>query len=113
ITLDAQPVQLGTDDKGRPITSLALVLGETPAEPAGLDPDESVSAATRGRPQGANQLAFMQALKKAKGEPLGMTRLAALSGLENNRIVEAARALVAKGLIHEVGEAGARRWVLA
>jgi hypothetical protein len=65
------------------------------------------------RPQGSNQQAVIAALKKAKGEPLGMTRLAIMTGLENPRISEATRALVAKGLVQEVGEAGSRKWSLA
>jgi hypothetical protein len=68
---------------------------------------------TVAKPQGANQQAVVAALKKAKGEPLGITRLAMMSGLENPRVAEATRALVAKGLVHEVGKEGARKWALA
>jgi hypothetical protein len=81
-----------------------------------LMPDENPvrEAAQKGpaKPQGANQQTIMAALKKAKGEPLGVTRLAGMTGLENARIAEATSSLVAKGLVHEVGEEGARRWVL-
>lgn len=65
------------------------------------------------RPQGANQTAVIAALRKAKGEPLGANRLTSMTGLDGNRLTEVTRALVAKGLVHEVGEAGARQWVLA
>lgn len=112
ITLEAQVVKLGAvDAKGRPLTSLGLVLGES--EPTQEEGETAARAASGSRPQGANQTAILAALRKAGNEPLGLTRLAAMIRKDNTTVLQAVRPLIEKGLIHEVGEGGARRWTLA
>lgn len=107
ITLEARVIQLGSDEKGRALTSLALELSQPQED------EEEAQAPASGRPQGANQQAVVKALRRAKGEALGTNRLATMTGLDTNRLAEATRSLVAKGVIHEVGAAGGRKWVLA
>jgi DNA-binding IclR family transcriptional regulator len=65
-----------------------------------------------GRPQGANQQAVIRALKRAKGEALGLTRLAAVAQIDKSKVLQALPPLVQKGLVLETGEEGARRWEL-
>lgn len=92
-------------------STIILMPDDSPVEDTGKG---SRSAAERhGGPRGTNQEKVMKALKKATGEALGMNRLTAMTGLEPNRVTEAARALVGKGLAHETGEAGTRQWTLA
>ncbi len=100
------------EHRGQPMKTVILSLDDAPRR-AENEGHAAPREGDNGRPRGANQAAVMAALKKAKGEPLGMTRLAIMAGLENARVAEATRALVAKGLVHEVGEAGGRQWVLA
>lgn len=110
IALEAKVIKLkAQDSKGRDLTSLALALAEVGA----ADEDQDAGPAAPGRAQGTNQQTVMKALTKAKGDPLGATALIGMTGLDSNRLAEATRALVAKGLVHEIGEAGARRWVQA
>ena len=94
---------------GQPLKTVILIPDDDQQ-----DADEDTPSTTLpARPQGANQQAVMAALKKAKGEPLGMTRLSTMTGLASNRLFETTTKLVAKGLIHEVGEEGSRRWKIA
>lgn len=91
--------------------ALKTVVLELDDEQNGSPQDTEKSGSPR--PQGANQQAVMKALRQAKGAPLGATRLGLMTKLEGNRLSEALRALVGKGLVHEVGDAGARQWSLA
>lgn len=111
ITLDARIVKLKTTDKkGREITSLALFESE------GRQPEEDAedrAEGAYGRPQGANQQAVMKALKQAKGEPLGLTRMLMMTKIEKARFYEATAKLVEKGLVVATGQEGSTRWELA
>lgn len=93
---------------GEALKTVVLALEESAPEP-----EEGDYGTVKSRPQGANQAAVMKALRQAKGTPLGSTRLGLMTKLEGNRLSEALRALVAKGLVHEVGDAGGRQWVIA
>lgn len=110
ITFEARVVSLSAvDSKGRALTSLALQLAAAPA--ADMDPDQALPS--QRRPQGANQIAVMDALKKAKGEPLGLTRLSLMVGKDASKVAQAVNPLVAKGLVLESGVEGSKRWTLA
>lgn len=99
------------DHQGQPLKTVILAADEQ-SEDEGADANRPrYSAATR--PQGGNQQAVISALKKAKGEPLGLTRLMAMTGLNNSKVFQALPPLVAKGLVQEIGEEGAKRWALA
>lgn len=108
ITLDARIVKLKTTDKkGREITSLALFESE------GRQPEEGAedrAEGAYGRPQGANQQAVMKALKQAKGEPLGLTRLLTMTKIDHPRFYEAVGKLVEKGLVEASGQEGSTKW---
>lgn len=111
IALEARVVKLPqTDKKGRDLTSLALVQTEVQ-----ITNDEALERATDapGRPQGANQQAVMKALKQAKGEPLGLTRLLMMTKIEKARFYEAIEKLVEKGLATASGDEGGTKWTLA
>jgi hypothetical protein len=92
---------------GQPLKTVVLASDED-----GERPDETEVRAVPGRAQGGNQQAVMAALKRAKGEPLGLTRLMMMTSKPNDAVFHAVRALVAKGLIQETGGEGAKRWVL-
>ncbi len=111
MTFSAQVIPLAAvDSKGRALTSLALQLCEAPA--ADLDPDRAPSGSAA--PRGVNQTAVMKALRQAKGEPLGLTRLMLMLQANNSSpVLQAIRPLVQKGVILESGEEGAKRWSLA
>lgn len=91
--------------------ALKTVILEADDEPQAdeMDADER----PRARPQGANQQAIMTALKRAKGEPLGSTRLGAMTRLDGSKVAQAIAPLVAKGLVIETQEEGGKRWTLA
>lgn len=110
IALQARVVKLAqTDKKGRDLTSLALV--QTDAQPVD-EQDEDRAPAAPGRPQGANQQAVMKALRQAKGEPLGLTRMLAMTKIEHQRFYEAVGKLVEKGLVQASGSEGSTKWIL-
>jgi len=90
-------------------STLILTPNSVPDEAA----DDARHEAQSTGPRGANQLAIMAALRKANGQPLGLMRLAAMLKKDNTTVLQAVRPLIEKGLIHEVGEGGARRWTLA
>lgn len=109
IYLEARSITLsGTDKKGRDITSLALFAAENGPK------DDAEEGQKVGLPkaQGANQQAVMKALKAAKGEPLGLTRILAMAKIEHTRFYEAVGKLVEKGLVEASGADGATRWSL-
>lgn len=111
IRLEARSVALGTiDRKGREVTSLVLFQSEGSAQEDGSDGPDEASGAPYGRPQGANQQAVMKALRQAKGEPLGLTRLLTMTKIEKARFYEAVGKLVEKGLVHASGEEGNTKW---
>jgi hypothetical protein len=64
-----------------------------------------------GKPQGANQHAIMKTLRAAKGEPLGLTRLSAMTKIDASALSKALRSLTEKGLIEATGMEGAKRWI--
>lgn len=109
IYLEARSITLsGTDKKGRDITSLALFAAENgPKEDA-----EEGQKVGLPKAQGANQQAVMKALKAAKGEPLGLTRILAMAKIEHTRFYEAVGKLVEKGLVEASGADGSTRWSL-
>lgn len=110
ITLDARIVTLGgVDKKGRALSSLALFEGE--ARPS--DDEEPAERSGPARAQGGNQQAVMKALRAAKGEPLGLTRLCAMTRLANSKVFQALPPLIARGLVSETEERGVKRWTLA
>lgn len=109
IRLDAQIITLDSlDKKGRPLSSLALLASETTHQ----DHEEDAQEPTYGRPQGANQQAVIKALKQAKGEPLGLTRLLMMTKIDHPRFYEAVGKLVEKGLVEVSGGDGSKRWSL-
>lgn len=89
-------------------STLVLMADESPVQ-GDSEPSKTASS----RPLGPNQKAVISALKRANGEALGATRLGILAKLDGNRLAEVTASLVEKGLIHEVGIAGARQWKLA
>lgn len=95
----------------QPLKTIVLELDEG-AEGQDLDPDSRASGRVVQRPQGANQVAVMAALKKAKGEPLGLMRLCAMTGKDESKVAQALAPLVAKGLVREIGERGGKRWTI-
>jgi hypothetical protein len=95
------------EQHGIAATTLVLVRDESPVEDADKAPK-----VREVKPQGANQQAVIKALTRANGEPLGLTRLAALVGSDNSATLKAATSLVQKGLVKQVGEEGAMRWML-
>jgi hypothetical protein len=115
ITLDARVVNVGaTDSKGREITSLALSLAEDQASEAeGEGVASQAVAGQKGRPQGANQRVVYDAMKRAKGEPLGWTRLTAMTRLDDSKLRQALLALVEKGVVIVTENEGGKRWSLA
>jgi hypothetical protein len=77
--------------------------------------NEAHSRASAGpqAPRGANQQAVVSALRKARGEPLGLMRLMAVMRVNNSSpVLQALGPLVAKGIVRELGEEGAKRWEL-
>ena len=109
IQLEARSITLSsTDKKGRDITSLALFASENGVQEDAEEGQKQPSA----RPQGANQQAVMKALKAAKGEPLGLTRMLAMAKIEHTRFYEAVGKLVEKGLVEASGADGSTRWSL-
>lgn len=111
IRLEARSVALGTlDRKGREVTSLVLFQSDGVAQEDGSEGQEEGHAAPYGRPQGSNQQAVMKALRQAKGEPLGLTRLLTMTKIEKSRFYEAVGKLVEKGLVQASGEEGNTKW---
>lgn len=109
IALQGAVVWFGrTDKKGRELSSLALSAGEAAQE----DEEQQATAAGPGRPQGANQVAVMKALRAAKGEPLGLNRIMTMARLENSKVYQAIRPLIEKGLVSETEQGGVKRWQL-
>lgn len=100
------------DHQGQPLKTVILMPDEDPVQDDDSG-DERPRSGGPARPQGANQQAVMTALKRAKGEPLGLTRLMGMTGLNNSKVFQALPPLVAKGLISEFEEAGGKRWALA
>lgn len=113
IALEARVIKLNTvDNKGRDLTSLALFECENKGA---NDGDEDAPWDKSERPvvaMGANQKAIIKALKQAKGEPLGFTRLVAMAGLDGSKARQAIIPLVEKGMVLETGEEGVKRWTL-
>lgn len=108
ITLDARIVKLKTTDKkGRDVTSLALFKGDGRSSEEDTEDRQEVAY---GRPQGANQQAVMKALRQAKGEPLGLTRLLTMAKIDHPRFYEAVGKLVEKGLVEASGPEGSTKW---
>jgi hypothetical protein len=106
IRLRTQVVDFQHQDQA--LKTIVMMADEDP-----IPDQEERRQGAKARPQGANQSAVLAALRKAKGEPLGANRLGAMAGIDGNRLTEVTRALVAKGLIHETGDAGGRQWTLA
>lgn len=100
------------EHQGQPLKTVILVADESASDDENERHSRPQSAASP-RAQGANQVAVMSALKKAKGEALGLTRLSAMAGRDGSKVAQAVAPLVAKGLVIETGEEGAKRWTLA
>lgn len=96
------------DHHGQALKTVVLEADEAPQ-----DESDNDRSAVSTKPRGANQQAVMAALKKAKGEPLGLMRLMSMTGLDNSKVFQALPPLVAKGLVEQVGEEGAKRWILS
>ena len=110
IALQASVVTLDqTDKKGRPLSSLALKKVDVGAGP---EPDSEGGETANASPRGANQQAVMKALKQAKGEALGLTRLLTMTRIDKSRFYEAVEKLVEKGLVEATGTEGATKWRL-
>ena len=62
---------------------------------------------------GACDRKLIPALKKAKGEALGWTRLQAMARLDDSKLGQALSALTEKGVIAVTETDGGKRWTLA
>jgi hypothetical protein len=96
------------DYRGERASTLVLMRDERVVGEGEEAPARSASA----KPQGANQHAVMKALRQAKGAELGLMRLSQMIAKTTSDTLKAVRPLVEKGLVQEIGEEGAQRWVL-
>ena len=92
------------------LTSLALFKAEAGAS---SEEREERQEPAQSRPQGQNQQAVMKALKQAKGEALGLTRLMLTAKIDKSRVYEATAKLIEKDLIVATETDGGTKWSLA
>lgn len=96
------------DHQGQREGTLILLSGVADSDE---EPEGGAETGKAGKPQGANQQAIMKTLRAVKGEPLGLTRLSAMTKIDASALSKALRSLTEKGLIEATGMEGAKRWI--
>lgn len=103
ITFDLKGIELGVSPDGQK-TFAPVVIDAT------TDDIEAQPSQGLGKRQQAVLSAIVQASRD--GQQLGFTRLVTITGLDRGSLGRVLRDLCEKDLIQEVGEEGAKRWVL-
>lgn len=111
INLITRTVEIGTVN-GKPITTLVLELDTNPMADGG-DPEVPSSDRDRPSPNDAKVLAFLTRAQSLGTPKMGLTSIAAGTGINKGTIHRVLARMVEVGLLTEDGKPGERRWQIA